>query len=201
MPESRNLLEIEGLRVRFRTEGGEVTAVDDVSLTVRPHETLALVGESGSGKSVTALAIMRLLPAPPQCTIEGRVTLAGRELLGLPETQMRAVRGNDIAMIFQEPMTSLNPVHTGGRPDRRGDRLPSQHRPPGGAGTGRPSCWTSSASPTRASAFRLSPPDVRRHAPARDDRHGARLRALAADRRRTHHRPRRHRPGADPGAA
>jgi oligopeptide transport system ATP-binding protein len=132
-----SLLEIEGLRVRFRTEGGEVTVVDDLAMTVRPHETLAVVGESGSGKSVTALALMRLLPAAPQCTIEGSITLAGRELLGLPEAQMRAVRGNDVAMIFQEPMTSLNPVH------RVGDQIAEAivfHR-----STGRRAAWERAA--------------------------------------------------------
>ncbi|HEY0421014.1 MAG TPA: ABC transporter ATP-binding protein [Acetobacteraceae bacterium] len=96
-----------------------VTAVDDVSFAVMPGETLAIVGESGSGKSVTSLAIMRLLPPPPGCVVRGRVLLRGvngsaQDLLALPEEDMRRVRGDRIAMVFQEPMTSLNPVYTVG---------------------------------------------------------------------------------------
>jgi oligopeptide transport system ATP-binding protein len=108
-------LEVAELAVRFHTDGGVVPAVNGVSFTLARGETLALVGESGSGKSVTSLAIMRLTPPSPGCEVHGRVTLHGRdappmELLGLPESAMREVRGSRIAMIFQEPMTSLNPV-------------------------------------------------------------------------------------------
>ncbi|MBX6742953.1 MAG: ABC transporter ATP-binding protein [Acetobacteraceae bacterium] len=125
------VLEVENLAVRFRAEGGEVAAVSDVSFSVRRGETLAVVGESGSGKSVTSLALMRLLPKPPACHISGEARLAGQDgrmldLLRLPETEMRAVRGNRIAMIFQEPMTSLNPVKTIGRQITEAIRL---HRP------------------------------------------------------------------------
>ena len=105
------VLEVEGLNVQFATSGPEAHVVRDVDFKVVAGETLALVGESGSGKSVTALALMRLLPKAPSCRSGGRVLLEGRDLLAISEPEMRAVRGNDIAMIFQEPMTSLNPVH------------------------------------------------------------------------------------------
>jgi oligopeptide transport system ATP-binding protein len=113
------LLDVRSLSVRFRTDAGEIPAVNDVSFAVRPGEMLALVGESGSGKSVTSLAIMRLTPPPPRATIAGQVLFRGRDggmhdLLVLPEAEVRAVRGNEISMIFQEPLTSLNPVHTVG---------------------------------------------------------------------------------------
>jgi oligopeptide transport system ATP-binding protein len=113
-------LAIDGLRVTFRTDRGTVPAVQGVSFAVRRGETVALVGESGCGKSVTSLAAMRLTPAPPRAQVQGSVRLRGRdgrmrELLALPEAEMRQVRGNEIAMIFQEPLTSLNPVHNVGR--------------------------------------------------------------------------------------
>jgi oligopeptide/dipeptide ABC transporter ATP-binding protein len=108
------LLEVRDLRVRFSTEDGVVEAVDGVSFTVGRGETLAVVGESGSGKSVTALALMRLIAEPPGKIAGGEVLLDGRDLLKLPENEMRAVRGNDIAMVFQDPMTALNPVFTVG---------------------------------------------------------------------------------------
>jgi oligopeptide transport system ATP-binding protein len=105
-----DLLEVRDLEVRFSTEDGVVEAVDGISLSVKRGETLAIVGESGSGKSVTALAIMRLIPQPPGRIDSGQILLEGRDLLALPEAQMRAVRGNDVAMVFQDPMTALNPV-------------------------------------------------------------------------------------------
>jgi peptide/nickel transport system ATP-binding protein len=105
------LLDVQGLSTRFVTEPGIVRAVDGVSLSIAPSETLGLVGESGCGKSVTALSIMRLLPRNAHIA-SGTVLFDNQNLLTLPESQMRAVRGNRIAMIFQEPMTSLNPVHT-----------------------------------------------------------------------------------------
>jgi peptide/nickel transport system ATP-binding protein len=110
-----NVLEVDGLSTYFFTRGGLVKAVDSVSLHVRGGETLAIVGESGCGKSVTALSIMRLVPYPPGRVASGSVKLGGKDLLQLDDTQMRAVRGNRISMIFQEPMTSLNPVQTIGR--------------------------------------------------------------------------------------
>ena len=104
------VLEVKGLKTVFFTNSGLFRAVDDVSFTVGRGETLAIVGESGCGKSVTALSIMRLVPDPPGRIVGGSVVLEGTDLLGLDEAEMRAIRGNRISMIFQEPMTSLNPV-------------------------------------------------------------------------------------------
>src|ERR1700720_1715201 len=106
------VLEVEGLRTELSSGRGVIKAVDGVSLSLRRGETLAIVGESGCGKSMTALSIMRLVPEPPGKIVGGSIKLEGRELLTLDEAQMRDVRGNDISMIFQEPMTSLNPVLT-----------------------------------------------------------------------------------------
>src|SRR3954465_2948255 len=106
------LLELKNLSVAFDTERGEIRPVRDVSLSIFPGQTVALVGESGCGKSVTALSILRLIPQPPGRIAGGQVVFNGRDLLALSEHEMRSVRGKDIAMIFQEPMTSLNPVYT-----------------------------------------------------------------------------------------
>jgi peptide/nickel transport system ATP-binding protein/oligopeptide transport system ATP-binding protein len=108
------LLEVENLRTYFHTDGAVARAVDGVSFTVGAGETLAIVGESGSGKSVTSLSIMRLIPTPPGEIADGVVRFRGRDLLLLSEPAMRAVRGNEIGMIFQEPMSSLNPLLTVG---------------------------------------------------------------------------------------
>ncbi|WGF89848.1 ABC transporter ATP-binding protein [Marinivivus vitaminiproducens] len=107
-----SLLDVRDLAVRFATEGGPLDAVRGVSFGVDKGEMLALVGESGSGKSVTALSILQLLPYPPASHPTGSVRLGGQELLGADERTLRAVRGNKVGMIFQEPMTSLNPLHT-----------------------------------------------------------------------------------------
>ena len=104
------LVDVRDLKTYFYTEEGVGTAVDGVSWSLERGKTLALVGESGCGKSVTALSIMRLIPRPPGRIAGGQILLNGRDLLRLSEEEMRAVRGNDISMIFQEPMTSLNPV-------------------------------------------------------------------------------------------
>jgi peptide/nickel transport system ATP-binding protein/oligopeptide transport system ATP-binding protein len=106
------LLSIRGLRTYFDTEAGVAKAVDGVDLDIRPGEVLGLVGESGSGKSVTALSILRLVPSPPGRIVAGEIQFQGRNLLGLPWEEIRKVRGSEISMIFQEPMTSLNPVFT-----------------------------------------------------------------------------------------
>ena len=103
------LLEVEDLHVRFDTDAGDVPAVRGVDLSIDDGETMALVGESGCGKSVTAFAIMRLIRAPGRIA-QGRVWLRGRDLAELPESDMRKIRGGEIGMIFQEPMSSLNPV-------------------------------------------------------------------------------------------
>jgi oligopeptide/dipeptide ABC transporter ATP-binding protein len=109
------LLEVEHLCTQFSTRSGVVRAVDDVSWDAREGETVALVGESGCGKTVTALSVMRLVAAPAGRIVGGRILFKGRDLLALSEGDMRRVRGREIAMIFQEPMTSLNPVLTIGR--------------------------------------------------------------------------------------
>ncbi len=108
------LLEVRDLRTYFHVLDGTVKAVDGVSFSIRRGQTVGLVGESGCGKSVTALSIMRLLDIPPAEIASGEIIFEGRDLLALSEDEMRHVRGNDIAMIFQEPMTSLNPVYTVG---------------------------------------------------------------------------------------
>jgi peptide/nickel transport system ATP-binding protein len=110
---TQDLLRIEGLRTVFRTYGGEIAAVDGVDLSVPRGRTLGIVGESGCGKSVLSLSVMRLVAHPGRIAA-GRVMLDGRDLVGLSSAEMRDVRGSQVAMIFQEPMTSLNPVHTVG---------------------------------------------------------------------------------------
>src|SRR3981189_1443346 len=104
------VLDVKNLQTVFFTNSGLFKAVDDVSFSVRRGETLAIVGESGCGKSVTALSVMRLVPDPPGRIVGGSIVLEGADLLSLDESEMRAIRGNRISMIFQEPMTSLNPV-------------------------------------------------------------------------------------------
>src|ERR671929_365277 len=112
---AERLLDVRGLKTHFFTDEGVVRAVDGVDLYIDKGETLGVVGESGCGKSVSALSIMRLIPQPPGKIVSGQVLFDGRDLLRLKEDDMRKVRGNDMAMIFQDPMTSLNPVLTIGR--------------------------------------------------------------------------------------
>jgi oligopeptide/dipeptide ABC transporter ATP-binding protein len=114
MTETTSLLEIENLKTYFDVRGHVARAVDDVSLSIAQGDTLGLVGESGCGKSVTAHSIIRLIPEPPGRIAGGRIVFEDRNLLDLSEAQMRRIRGNRISMIFQEPMTSLNPVFTVG---------------------------------------------------------------------------------------
>ncbi|HEX7784929.1 MAG TPA: ABC transporter ATP-binding protein, partial [Methylomirabilota bacterium] len=109
------LLDVRGLRTHFHTSAGVIRAVDGVSWDVRRGETVALVGESGCGKSVSALSVMRLVSRPAGRIVGGEIIFKGRNLLALSEEEMRQVRGREIGMIFQEPMTSLNPVLTIGR--------------------------------------------------------------------------------------
>ncbi|HVY42743.1 MAG TPA: ABC transporter ATP-binding protein [Hyphomicrobiaceae bacterium] len=109
------VLEVDNLQTHFFTEDGVVRAVDGVSYSVRSGETLGVVGESGCGKSVTALSVLRLVPTPPARIVGGSIRFEGRNLLDLTESEMESIRGNEISMIFQEPMTSLNPLLTVGR--------------------------------------------------------------------------------------
>ena len=140
---------MKNLHTVFFTNSGLFKAVDDVSFMVRRGETLAIVGESGCGKSVTALSIMRLVPDPPGRIVGGSVMLEGNDLLELDETEMRKVRGNRISMIFQEPMTSLNPVM------RIGDQITEVvrlHRrsPPGRPGSRPSTCCAWCGFPNRS---------------------------------------------------
>jgi len=109
---SAPLLQIEDLSVAFGQGQRQVLAVDRVSFSIGKGDTLALVGESGSGKSVTALSVMKLLPYPAAHHPSGTITFKGRELLQMPENEIRRIRGDEITIVFQEPMTSLNPLHT-----------------------------------------------------------------------------------------
>ena len=109
---AETVLEVEGLQTYLFTRLGVVKAVDDVSFSIRRAETLAIVGESGCGKTMTALSLLRLVPNPPGRIVSGSIKIDGRDLVTLDEAEMRDIRGNEISMIFQEPMTSLNPVMT-----------------------------------------------------------------------------------------
>lgn len=106
------VLSVENLVTSFKISGREVNAVDDCSFSVKKGKTLGIVGESGCGKSVTSLSLMRLIPNPPGKIVSGKIIFENKNLLNLTEKEMRSVRGNKISMIFQEPMTSLNPVYT-----------------------------------------------------------------------------------------
>ena len=188
----------------YRVHGpgaGLVRAVDGISYTVEQGETVAIVGESGSGKSVGALSILRLIPDPPGRITAGEILFDGRDLRGLSEAEMRQIRGRDIGMVFQEPMTSLNPVLTIGRqitetlraaPGRRSRRRRERRALELLEMVG-------IADPARRLQA-VSASALRRHAPAGDDRHRARLQSQADHRRRADHGARRHHPGADPGA-
>src|SRR5215467_577244 len=107
-----DLIQVKDLQTSFFTPEGEVRSVDGVSFEIGEGKTLGLVGESGCGKSVTSLSIMRLIPSPPGKIVGGEIVYRGRDLLKLNNEEMRKIRGNEISMIFQEPMTSLNPVFT-----------------------------------------------------------------------------------------
>jgi peptide/nickel transport system ATP-binding protein len=114
-PHTQSILEVSNLKTHFFTADGVVPAVDGVSYSVGPGETLGVVGESGCGKSVTALSILRLVANPPGRIVDGSIRFQGTDLLALSEPEMESIRGNDISMIFQEPMTSLNPLQTAGQ--------------------------------------------------------------------------------------
>ncbi|WP_257462426.1 ABC transporter ATP-binding protein [Archangium lipolyticum] len=120
---SEPLLDVRGLKTQLSLEEGPVLAVDDVSFSIPPGGTLGVVGESGCGKSLTALSVMRLVPEPPGRVVGGRILFQGEDLLALPEGKMRRVRGRHLSMVFQEPMTSLNPVYTVGEQIAEGVRL------------------------------------------------------------------------------
>ena len=181
------VLEVDHLTVRFSTDSGVVHAVSDVSFNVARGETLALVGESGSGKSVTSLALLRLTPDPPLCTVQGRVTLRDAsggttDVLSLPENQMRDLRGSRIAMIFQEPMTALNPVLTIGEQVDGAADLSSADVARDGVARGGGPVGSGGHSGAATAAGRLSAPIVGRNAAARDDRDGSGVQSGPVDR-------------------
>ena len=143
------LLEIENLHTQFFTSAGVVRAVDGISYDVNEGETIAVVGKSGCGKSVSALSILRLIPDPPGRITEGSIRFQGRDLLKLSDEEIRDVRGKDIAMVFQEPMTSLNPVLTIGRQLTETLQQHLAHEPRAGRMRAPSSCWAWSAFPIR----------------------------------------------------
>ncbi len=150
--EGSHLLEVDDLKMYFHTQDGVVKAVDGVSYTLDRGETLGVVGESGSGKSVTAKTIMGLIDMPPGRIEGGDVRYRGRSLLEMSEEEMQHIRGNDIAMVFQDPMTSLNPVYTIGHQIGEGLRAP--RATPSSRPSSVPSSfstWLASPSPSSAS--------------------------------------------------
>ena len=190
------LLEVENLQTHFGTPDGVVRAVEGVSFHVDAGETLGIVGESGCGKSVTAMSILRLIQEPPG-KIAGAIRFEGRNLLEVSEQEMRDIRGNAISMIFQEPMTSLNPVLTVGR--QIGETL---QLAPGSVVAGRREAGGRDAgagghSGAGATGAGISAPAIRRHAAAGDDRDGAGVQSEAADRGRADHGAGCDDPGAD----
>ena len=195
------LLEVEGLGVTFRGQDGVTEAVRGVSFAIDKGETLALVGESGSGKSVTALSILQLLPYPLASHPAGAsVRFAGSELIGAEEPTLRKVRGNEISMIFQEPMTSLNPLHT---VEKQVNEVLILHKGLGRDAARRRTLELLKLVGIRDAAKRLS---AYPHELSGGQRQrvmiamALALRARGADRRRTDHGPRRHGPGPDPQA-
>ena len=151
---AERLLDVKNLKTYFFTDEGIVRAVDGVDLYIEKGETLGVVGESGCGKSVTALSVMKLIASPPGKIVEGEILYNGQNLVDMPSNQMRKIRGKEISMIFQEPMTSLNPVFTCGEQIAEALRL---HE-----GLGR-----------RAAMDKTVPASaLGRHAPAHHDRHG-----------------------------
>ena len=193
------LLSVRNLGVDFRQGGNVTVAVEGASFDIGRGETVALVGESGSGKSVTALSVMhscrlrRRIPA-------GEIFFKGKDLLKASDRELRAVRGNDIGIIFQEPMTSLNPLHT---IERQVGEILKIHRGMGDSAARARVLELLDAGRhprSRKPARRLSAPALRRPAPARHDRHGARQRAGPAHRRRADDGARRDGAGADPEA-
>ena len=191
------LLTVDGLSTHFFTHAGVVKAVNGVSFTLDRKETLGIVGESGSGKTVAALSLMRLVPDPPGKVVEGSLMLGERDLRTLSDPEMRQVRGNDIAMIFQDPMTSLNPVVKVGKQIAEAITLHQDKTQERGVDDGRRAA-RARRHPGRRQARQSVPLRVlRRHAAARHDRHGHQLQPRHPHRRRAHHGARRHHPGAD----
>ena len=196
---SEPVLSVQGLVTSFPVGRGRAAAVDDVSFEVAQGEVLALVGESGCGKSVTALSLLRLVPKPGRIEA-GSIRIGGRDVLALPVSELRRVRGREAAMIFQEPMTSLSPVLTVGAQVVEALQL---HEPLSRAQARRRTVelFEQVRIPDPDARFDAYPHELSgRPQAARDDRDGAGAAAEAADRRRADDRARRHDPGADPRA-
>ena len=174
------VLEVRGLVTHFSTDAGEFAAVDGVSLAVQPGRTLAIVGESGSGKSVTALSIMGLLPKPAGRIVAGSVRFEGRELIGLPARDLQSLRGNRMAMIFQEPMSSLNPALTIGA--QIVESLLRHQRPRGEALQGQPTrkAWADARALQMLARVRIPAPEQRFHEHPHKLSGGMRQRAMIA---------------------
>ena len=168
-----SLLEVEDLRVHLFTNRGVVRAVDGISFTLEAGRSLGIVGESGCGKTMTALSLMRLIPAPPAEIVSGSIRFDGEDVVTMDPERLRALRGNQIAMIYQDPMTSLNPVFTVGEQIAEAVRL---HRGDGRGSAARGGDAEAGRHPRSDARLRgLSASIVRRHAPARGDRDGAGL--------------------------
>ena len=159
------LLSVQDLTVEFDTEDGVVHAVTGVSYDLNAGETLGVVGESGSGKSVSVMSMLGLIPMPPGRIVSGEALYKGRDLLTLPKKELQAIRGGEVAMIFQDPMTSLNPVLTIG--DQIAEAI-TTHNPDVGdeqrLASGRCACSSSSACPSRTRRIRSVPARVLRAA-------------------------------------
>ena len=149
---SEPLLSVEDLRVSFRTDDGVVHAVDGISYTVEAGKTLGIVGESGSGKTVSSLTTLGLTRSRGS-QIEGRIMFEGQDMVAMPDDQLRRVRGNDMAMIFQDPLSALHPFYKVGRAAGRGDAGPPRHLASRRRGRARRSCssWSGSRIPSAAS--------------------------------------------------
>jgi ABC-type dipeptide/oligopeptide/nickel transport system ATPase component len=191
---SEPVLQVKGLKTYYYTEEGVVPAVDGLDFEVEPGETFAIVGESGCGKSVTSLSILRLIPSPPGKIIDGEIIYHGQDLVKKSEREMRSIRGNDISMIFQEPMTSLNPVFTVGQQIGESFRF---HQQMGKAEMLKKSIEMLRLVGAGTRHQRLSQPALRRYAPARYDCHGAGVQPENPDCGRTNDRAGRDDSGAD----
>ena len=166
------MLSVRNLSASFHTRAGIVRAVRNVSFDVAPGETLGIVGESGSGKSVTCYSMMGLIPMPPGRIESGSAMLDGTDLLRCPEKELRAIRGKRISMIFQDPMTSLNPYLTIGEQVAEPLVIHEGAGKKGSAGTRAGTACSGRHTGCGTAHGRISPPILRRHAPARDDCHG-----------------------------
>ena len=167
------LLSVEDLRVSFRTDDGIVHAVDGISYTVEEGKTLGIVGESGSGKTVSSLTTLGLTRAN-NSQIDGRIMFDGQDLVALSDEKLRTIRGNDVAMIFQDPLSALHPFYKVGRATRRGDAGAPQHLQEGGPRAGGRAAGAGRDPGPQAPRRSVSARVLGRHAPASDDRDGAR---------------------------